>query len=438
MASRNQAEPRPDGRLKSWKAIAAFFGANERTVKRWEANRGLPVRRVPGGAKSTVYADVEELERWLGGREALAAGAQQPRRLRRWLRWAAPAALALAALPAILLWPAAEPATRAHRAPPEAVEAYLAGMFNWGRRTPQSLRQAERLFAAAIARDPDYAEAHAGLANTYLLLREYTPMPDAEAFQRARAAAQRALALAPDLAQANVAMGFIACYWERDFPRGLALFRRAARLDPRSAHAQHWYATALYHAGDIRAALTVINQAQRLEPTSHAVLADKGLILFHAGRRDEAVLLLNQIAAADPNFYSSHYYLALIHLAAGDYPAYLDEARLAATVQGSADQQAIVAAGRAGWERGGAPAMLRAMLERQQTLRADGRLSAFELAGTHALLGERAAAIRLLRASEAAREPHFLSIRMDPRFRSLHGDPEYRRLASALDGPGER
>lgn len=433
MASRGH----PDGRLKSWKAIAAFFGTDERTVKRWERNRGLPVRRVPGGTKATVYADVGELERWLSRRDERAPSPERPAR-RRWL-WPTLLALALLAVAAATLWslrPVAAP--RDHQPAPEIAELYLAGMFNWQRRTPQSLRQAERLFAQAIASDPQYAEAHAGLANTYLLLREYTSMPDAEAFPRARAAAQRALALAPDLAQANVAMGFIACYWERDFARGLELLRRAARLDPRSAQAQHWYATALYHANDIPASLRVINEAQRLDPASHAVLADKGLILFHAGRRGEAVALLNQVAAADPDFYSPHYYLALIHLAAGDYPAYLGEARLAAAVQGSADQQAIVAAGQAGWERGGAPAMLRAMLERQQTLRAEGRLSAFELAGTHALLGERAAAIRLLQASEAAREPHFLSIRMDPRFRSLHGDPEYRRLAAALDGPGKR
>ncbi|HEX9931686.1 MAG TPA: hypothetical protein VGB08_02470, partial [Allosphingosinicella sp.] len=64
MGLREGGDPRRDQRLRSWKEIAAFFGTNERTVKRWEQSRGLPVRRVPGGARTTVFADVDELERW--------------------------------------------------------------------------------------------------------------------------------------------------------------------------------------------------------------------------------------------------------------------------------------------------------------------------------------------------------------------------------------
>src|SRR4051812_29143833 len=81
------------GRLKSWKEIAAFFGADERTVKRWEAKRGLPVHRPPGGAKATVYADTAELETWLKGDAPAAPARARPRRV-----WAFAAAVALLVL----------------------------------------------------------------------------------------------------------------------------------------------------------------------------------------------------------------------------------------------------------------------------------------------------------------------------------------------------
>lgn len=426
MALNGNGEGR-QGRLKSWKEIAAFFNADERTVKRWESKRGLPVHRVPGGANATVYADVAELEAWLAGPKPLPAAAA------RWRLWAlaGAGALALAASFAIgFHTPAA-----AHHQPSQAVaDLYFAGQYNLERRTPESLHRAVGLFSQATRQDPQYAEAYAGLANCQLLLREYAGVPDAVAYPRARAAAERALALDGSLADAHAALAFVAFYWDRDFNAGLAGFRRAIALDPNSAVAHHWYATALYHAGSIPAALDQINQAQRIEPESHAILSDKALILAVAGRGDEAIALLRQMEAADPDYLSPHAYLAAIAFARADYPHYLAEERIAARLLGDADRASVETAAERGYAAGGAPAMFRAMLARQRQLFAAGRLSAYALATTYASMGDRAAAMDALALAARNRDPDLVGLRVDMHFQSFRDLPEFRRMAQSVGG----
>lgn len=413
------------GRLKSWKEIATFFDADERTVKRWEVRRGLPVHRLPGGAKSTVYAEVAELEHWLKGEPPRA---RQPRR-RPAFRIALISLLPVMIAGGVLWWNLA-PVAPAHHQPSQAVaDLYFAGRYNLERRTPESLNRAAQLFGEAIRRDPGYAAAYAGLANCHLMLREYAGVPDGIAYPRARAAAERALALDDSLADAHAALAFVTFFYDRNFAAGLDGFRRAVTLDPSAAGAHHWYATALYHAGAIPAALDQIDAAQRLEPESRSILADKALMLFAAGRAAESIALLQQMEAADPDYFSPHAYLAGIHLARRNYPAYLAGERIAARLTGSVDRQSIADAAGRGYAAGGATGMFAAMLERQQALYAAGREHPFELAATYALAGRASEALRALDAAVRERDPHLVGIRVDSRFAGLRGSPDFQRIA---------
>jgi tetratricopeptide (TPR) repeat protein len=422
------------GRLKSWKEIAAFFGADERTVKRWETKRGLPIHRPPGGAKSTVYADTAELELWLKG-EAPHAPSPRATGPRRWVFAAAAMLLALAAGTGFTLRALPGAGAPAHHQPSaDVAELYLAGRYNFERRVPESLNRAVALFSQAIRRDPDYAEAYAGLANCHLMLREYAGVPDAVAYPRARAAAQRALALDDGLAEAHAALAFVCFFYDHDFNAGLAGFQRAISLDGASPGAHHWYATALYHAGRVPEALAQINEAQRLEPQSQSILADKALILFHAGQVEEAIALLRQMETADPAYASPHSYLAQIHLARGDYPAWLAEARTFAGLVRDPDKLSVVTAAERGYAAGGAPAMFEAMLARQRALFAAGREHGVDLAATYALAGQRDAAMRILAGAVRDRDPYLVALRIDPRFAGLRQAPDFQRLAVSVGG----
>jgi Tfp pilus assembly protein PilF len=439
-----QVNARRDERLKSWKEIAAFFGTDERTVRRWE-QRGLPVRRIPGGGRATIYAEVADLEAWMRGRTGAPPASADKGLVPAVAGWSGAAALvggavlfaaAGAALVGLLQASSPSiPAGRHHQPPQQAVDLYLTATYDWEKRTPESLRQARDLFGRAIAEDPAYAEAHVGLANTYLLLREYGGMADSQAYPLARAEAERALSLDPNLAEAHAALAFVTFFWTRDWPRALAGFRRATALDPSSASAWHWYGTALLHAGRVDEALAALDQAQQREPSSRSILADKALVAHHAGRTVEAVAMLRRLAASDPEFYSPHAYLVQIYFANGDYAAALGEAAVAARLTGNARQGRAVVRAEQALRTGGRDRMLRAMLADEAALRGAGRSSDYRLAGLHAALGEKAPALRLLAASDRAGESEFVWIRMDERFRSLADDRQFRRLAADVERP---
>ncbi|MEJ0013287.1 MAG: hypothetical protein WDM94_11835 [Bauldia sp.] len=437
--------PAPDRRLNSWKEIGAFFGKDERTVKRWEAQRGLPVHRLPGSARTTVFAFAGELEQWLrsGRVERQAADAVGPATPRPWA-WpvVAAGALALVALGVAAevlvnrapVAPHVATATTPPRHQPSAAAAdlYLRGTYFWNTRTPDSLREARRLFDAAIAADPAYAEAYVGLANAYNLLTQYTDMPAATAYPLAKAAAEHAIALDANLSDAYAALAFTTFYWAHDLAKSRALFERALTLNPDASRTLHWYALVTMHSGDFAEPLRAITHAQELEPESRSILANKGLILFYAGHADEAVALLEDLKTTAPEFLPPHYYLATIHLDRGQYGDYIRESLEAARLEGNDAMRATFTAASLALASGGAPAMFTAILTSQTAQYAAGKETAFNVARTAASLGDLQTALDYLEKSKAADEPDIIGIRLDPQLKPLHTDPRFKTLADAV------
>jgi tetratricopeptide (TPR) repeat protein len=456
-----------DRRLNSWKSIAAYFERDERTVKRWECQRGLPVHRVPGAGRSSVYAYTDELAEWLKTadtqsplsladdsfcdvRQTLSAlksvpippaslpvvvtapaavtaqpaeSAKGPKNYRRTILFVLVAAaftFALASYVAYrrfesarLTFASGRPAGLKHSVSPEAEELYLQGLYHWNKRTPESLNLALDDFTQSIVRDPNYAPAYAGLADCYNLLREYTMMPAKDAYPRAMAAAQRAIALDDSLSEAHNSLAFADFYWNWDAAGAEHEFQRAIALDPNSVVAHHWYATFLSVLGRSQQALAEIENAHKLDPQSSAILADKGLILFTAGQTSQAVTLLKQIETADPSFLSPHSYLAIAYLRTRDYPAYLQETKSGAKLLSDQNGLRIVAAGEKGLAQTGEVGMLHAMLAVQNELYAKGQFSAYDLASTYCLLGDKDHALKLLTISVTKREEQVIALRSD-------------------------
>ena len=223
------ARSEPVERLDGWKAIAGFFGRDERTVKRWESTRGLPVRRIPGGGRAAVWADTAELRRWLegegggeGGNEGAGdiAAEPPPLRARRWvLVTLGGICLAGAGVAAGTLLPARRGGAagvsdvEAYTDDPPTQALYLRAVLAWDSRTPNGLAAAVRDLNEVIRRHPDRPQGYAKLADCYLLLREFGVMPEAEAYDRAEAAARRAIRLDPQAAGALRALAFIRIWW---------------------------------------------------------------------------------------------------------------------------------------------------------------------------------------------------------------------------------
>jgi len=487
--------PRTNRRLDTWKEIGAFFGRDERTAKRWETTRGLPVHRVPGAGRANVYAYTDELTDWLAGANLAAEpepspdsgahptaggstevptdsgisvdspsvdrrfrdrrrerGPHSPSLLWRYLRDVRYAVVALAVLAVAFVIvgivrrsPSARDAhadaalsgtsSPRHRVEPDAEQLYLKGIYYWNKRTPEGLNQAVDYFTQAVVRDPQYAEAYVGLANSYNLLREYSAMPPSEAYPRALAAAKRAVALDYSLSGAHSSLAFVEFYWSWDVAGAQREFERALELDPNSVVAHHWHATFLLQLGRFTEAIEEIETAQKLDPNSRSILADKGLILFYSGQTEEGISLLKQMEATEPDFLSPHAYLAFAHLVQGEYPQYLTESREVATLLHDAQRLAIVAAGEKGFARAGSRGMLTAILKEQQRLRSTGQEQAYNLAVTCALLGMKQEALDDLQSAYLKREPEFLRLRIDPLLSSLHDEPRFREMLAQIGMP---
>jgi tetratricopeptide (TPR) repeat protein len=436
-------------RLDSWKEIAAFLGRGERTVKRWEVDRGLPVHRVPGGGRSAVFAYRSELTEWLGGQKAIepdAVDAEVPAleiptepaddaaRTHRGGRW-----IVVLALIAIGLavwgwaryrsWPAH--AASPHHAPtPEAQDLYLKGRYFWDRRTPADLKTAVDYFTQAIVEDPRDAQAYVGLADCYNLLREFGAMSSSEAYPRALAAAKRAVELDDNSAEAHESLAFTTFWWTWKAATAEREFKRALQLNPNLAQAHHWYATYLMAVHRYEEALKEIEAAQRLEPSSSAILADKAYLLWGLGRHDEAISQLKQLETSVPSLSSTYHYLGVIDWQQGEYAEAIADRKHLAQMRQDETGLAIADASAKGLAAGGLPGLLKSELPIQKQLadRAEG--SAYQVAWIYAALGQKNESFTYLQIAFDRREAGLLT--GDPPIPSLQNDPAYRSMTAQV------
>lgn len=472
-------------RLVGWKEIAFYLGKADRTVKRWGSERRLPVHRVPGTAKTSVYAYPAELDQWLESAsafepdsepdieekpeiadapvavvEAAPAPAESPldpvrgtwSAKRKWATALAAVVVFAVALDAMARFTVgasvASVADRllAHRSPSvvssslaisdsekgQANEFYLRGRYEWNQRTPESLNRALDLFTQAIVHDPGDARAYAGLADTYDLLREYTTAKDDDAFSRAIAAARKAVALDDSLPEAHRALAFAEMYGTWDFADADKEFRRAIALNPKDSQARRWYANALGELGRFPEALDQMDKAQELDPSSHATLADKGLMLYNAGHKQEGLGLLKEVEQSAPDFRSPHFYLMRIDLDLRDYPDFLAEGERAAQEANDPVMKDVIASARAGYAHGRDRGLLNALYLKQREYYREGKLHAVMLAATCVLMGKKQEALSILEDAYNQHDVEFLAMLSRPDLLTLKGEPRYQALARKI------
>jgi TolB-like protein/DNA-binding winged helix-turn-helix (wHTH) protein len=207
--------------------------------------------------------------------------------------------------------------TRGARAPaalsPESLEAYdlyLQGRFFWNKRTADGFRQAIQHFQRAADKDPGYARAYAGLADSYALMSAYDSGPPTELIPKARSAALRALELDDRLAEAHTSLALIHENYDWDWRAAEDEFRRAIQLDPNYATAHHWYAEFLASQGRFDEALAESDRALRLDPLSLIIATDRGVIFYYARQYDRAIEQFRSVLAIDPTVGRAHIIIA--------------------------------------------------------------------------------------------------------------------------------
>ena len=210
---------------------------------------------------------------------------------------------------------------------PEAYQLYLKGKFYWNKRTGESLKQAVELYRQAIEKDPNYALAYSGLAETYVLFSSYDVAPANDSMPQAKAAALRALEIDDSLAEAHTALGFYLSNYQWDRDGSEKEYRRAIELNPNYATAHHWLGADLVYLKRFDDSLLELRRGEELDPLSPIIGTNLGDTLVFARRYDEAIAQYNRTVVRNPNFSYVHRALGWAYGAKGMYPEAIAETR---------------------------------------------------------------------------------------------------------------
>ncbi len=202
----------------------------------------------------------------------------------------------------------------------EAYQLYLKGRFHWHKRTEEGFRKGLEYFQQAIGRDPAYAAAYAGVADSYTLMGLFAYLPLDEVRDQARAAAARALEIDPALSEAHTPLGLLKVYADWDWAGAEREFRRAIELNPGNANAHYEYALLLARLRRFEAALAEMRRAQELEPLTALVSLGVGQVLLYSGRPAEAREQIRKSLELDPDNPNAYYLLGQACELEGRYP----------------------------------------------------------------------------------------------------------------------
>ena len=307
----------------------------------------------------------------------------------------------------------------------DAYQLYLKGRHQWNKRTIESLKAAAEFYNQAIEKDPGFALAYSGLAETYVLFQNYEVMSSADSLPRAKAAALRALELDESLAEAHTALGWYYAVYEFDWAAGERELRRAIELNPNYGTAHQWLSEMLDRTKRFDEGLAAIKRAQESDPLSPIISFVAGVHFYYTRDYDAAIRGFNQTLSLRPDFPVAHAGLCWAYERKGDLQAAIPSCRKAAELtQGSFEKAYLsLVLARAG-QRDEAIKIL-------EELKADSTrkyVTSYSLAIAHSGLGNKDTALEFLEkdvsergylAGTFATEPVLDEFRSEPRFKAL-------------------
>jgi len=322
-----------------------------------------------------------------------------------------------------------------YTANPEAFQLYLKGRFYWNKRTPADFRKAIPFFQQAIEKDPNYAMAYSGLADTFALMTTYAGGEPKELMPKAKEAALKALALDDKFAEAHASLGFIVGYYDYDFATAEREFRRALELNPNYPTAHHWRAVHLSHLKRFDEAIPEIRRALELDPLSAVINLSYGDILVDARRFDEAIEQYQKTLELDPNFWNTYVFLGRAYEAKGMYDQAIDAYEKYSTfnmVPAESLNEAREIYRKSGWK-----AYLRVVLDSLVTKFQTVSLfqKPYVVAAFYARLGQTDEAIKYLEKAYEEHDPSMPWISVAVEFDNIRSDPRFKELVRRLGLP---
>jgi tetratricopeptide (TPR) repeat protein len=322
----------------------------------------------------------------------------------------------------------------------DAHDLYLRGRYFMAKRRGDDLKRAIDYFNQAVAKDPNYALAYAGLADGYILLPEYSNEPSGSTIPKARAAAEKALALDDNLAEAHVSMGLIWQGADFNLERAGRELRRAIELNPNYADAHYFLAYLVLHAlGQFDQALAEMKRAIELDPFSVIRNANLGYTYILSRRYSEAIAQIHKALEMDPNFGYAHALLGVALELSGDVSGAIKEyEKLHEIEKVEGGNMGLPFLAHAYASQGDRTKALQLLGEAKDLDRRRGAVYADGYALIYLGLGDKSQSIEWLRRSYEAKESGVIgNIGVDPMLDPLRGDPRFEALVQEVVGPKE-
>ena len=317
----------------------------------------------------------------------------------------------------------------------QAYDLYLKGRFFWYKRSDQGFMRATDHFEGAVAQDPKYALAYAGLADAYALvgIAEYGIRPPAEVMPKAKEAARRAIELDPSLAEAHTTLAHMAAFYDWDWDAADEAFRHAVELNKDYPMSHHWNALYLAAMGRHEEALAAENRALALDPLSLIINKNVGTILYYARRYDDAVSQYLRTLELDPAFVRTHYYLGLAYEQLGLAERAVAEFQKATELSGGNTVCSALLAH--AYAAAGDEDRAREVRDDLIAARQGGgrHVPAFNIALAYLGLGDIDEAFNWLNSALDERSSWLVSLNVEPLFDTIRADP---RFAQLIEGVG--
>jgi len=316
----------------------------------------------------------------------------------------------------------------------EAYELYLKGRSFWEKRSGDNIPKAIAFYEQAIARDPNYALAYAGLSSAYIILPFWAGVDRLDAYSKAKDAALKALRLDPNLAEAHLALGKVLFFSEIDLPGALREYQRAIELQPNDATAHHWLGNdALSALGRFEEAIAQGKRAVELDPLSPVINTDLGTTFYYAHRYEESAKQLRKTLEIDPTFFYAHFNLGIALQAAGDLSGAITEYEKAKQLGDDTYVPMLCAQAKA--YAGDKDAALR-MLNDLDKISQHREVVGYCRALLYLSLNNKDEALRWLEQGLKERDGSNISwIKVDPLLDPLHGDPRFEALVQKVIAP---
>jgi adenylate cyclase len=315
---------------------------------------------------------------------------------------------------------------------PEAYSLYLQGRHSLNTRTEKSLKEAVRHFENSIKRDPRFALAYTGLADAYTILASYSTeyIPPREAFPKAKTAAEKALSIDDQLAEAHASLGQVKFYYEWDWEDADAELKKALELNPGYAQAHQYYADFVKSFGRFDEALTEMKKAQTLDPLSFSIKTGIGHVLYLSRQYELAIDQYRRIVESDPLFVPARLWFGRPYMQKGMFKEAIEQSEEAVKLtRGSIVSlatlgQAYASAGKQDEAR----KILDRMLERSKKQ----YVPSYWIALVHMSMGNKDEAFAWLERAYHERSSWLVWANVEPRFDSLRADPRFISLLTRI------